>query len=229
MDFGCGTGLLSQRMSPLARNIVALDLSEAMIEELDRKEPRNVEPVVDCLTRGLVAQHPAFRKQFELVVAASLCACLPNLQDVTDIIFKLVDEGGYFVHFDWLADGKSEIGLSTTEIESVLRNAGSLPWRLGSRLMSPPHKAHNLLWLELLVSNSSIHRVRYSRNLYSGFIFAFAIPFLLEAAGVLATFVHPNHIVNLCSWGLSHLPPICNSKLFGDKSYRHCFIHCVIA
>ncbi|MBO1393347.1 hypothetical protein BVJ62_13830 [Vibrio cholerae] len=54
-------------------------------------------------------------------------------------------------------------------------------------------------------------------------------PFLLEAKAVLATFVHPNHIVYLCSWGLSHLPPTCNSKLFGDKSYRHCFIHWVIA
>ncbi|EEO01591.1 hypothetical protein VCA_000537 [Vibrio albensis VL426] len=29
-----------------------------------------------------------------------------------------------------------------------------------------------------------------------------SIPFLLEAAAVLATFVHPNHIVYLCSWGL---------------------------
>ncbi|PXA73625.1 hypothetical protein DMC15_06125 [Vibrio sp. 11986-1-5] len=41
------------------------------------------------------------------------------------------------------------------------------------------------------------------------------MPFLLEAAGVLATFVRPNHIVYLCSWGLTHLPPTCNSKWFG--------------
>ncbi|PAS42495.1 hypothetical protein CGT68_05825 [Vibrio cholerae] len=27
---------------------------------------------------------------------------------------------------------------------------------------------------------------------------------------MLATFVHPNHIVYLCSWGLSHLPPTCS-------------------
>ncbi|AGU58060.1 hypothetical protein N175_10370 [Vibrio anguillarum M3] len=32
---------------------------------------------------------------------------------------------------------------------------------------------------------------------------------------MLATFVHPNHIACLCSWGLTHLPPTCNSKLFG--------------
>ncbi|ENM5902416.1 class I SAM-dependent methyltransferase [Vibrio mimicus] len=124
LDFGCGTGLLSQLMSPLARDIVALDSSEAMIEELDRKELRNVEPVVDSLTRGLVAQHPAFRKQFDLVVASSVCAFLPNVQDVADIIFTLVDEGGYFIHFDWLADGKSEVGLSLVEMETVLKNAG---------------------------------------------------------------------------------------------------------
>ncbi|PAR33066.1 hypothetical protein DSL61_12010 [Vibrio cholerae] len=34
---------------------------------------------------------------------------------------------------------------------------------------------------------------------------------------MLATFVHPNHIVYLCSWGLTHLPPSCNSKLFGYR------------
>ncbi|AVQ88021.1 hypothetical protein C7R88_12475 [Plesiomonas shigelloides] len=41
------------------------------------------------------------------------------------------------------------------------------------------------------------------------------IPFQLKAAAVLATFVHPNHIDYLCSWGFTHLPPTCNFKLFG--------------
>lgn len=50
LDFGCGTGLLSQQMAPLVRSIVALDASEAMIEELDKKTLANVEPVVDYLT-----------------------------------------------------------------------------------------------------------------------------------------------------------------------------------
>ncbi|ORP49926.1 hypothetical protein B7977_08705 [Vibrio cholerae] len=40
------------------------------------------------------------------------------------------------------------------------------------------------------------------------------IPFLLEAAAVLATFVHPNHTVYPCSWGFALLPPTCNSKEF---------------
>ncbi len=70
LDLGCGTGLLSQKISPLAKDIVALDSSEEMIEELDKKQLSNVEPVVDGLTRGLVAQHPAFRGQFDVVVAS---------------------------------------------------------------------------------------------------------------------------------------------------------------
>ncbi|PVU67398.1 hypothetical protein C9E85_02470 [Plesiomonas shigelloides] len=43
------------------------------------------------------------------------------------------------------------------------------------------------------------------------------IPFPLESAAVLATFAHPNHIVCLCSWGFTHVPPTCNSKLFGYR------------
>ncbi|MCD1224174.1 hypothetical protein B4926_18440 [Vibrio cholerae] len=40
------------------------------------------------------------------------------------------------------------------------------------------------------------------------------IPFLLEAAPVLATFVHSSHTVCLCSWGFIYLPPTYNSKSF---------------
>ncbi|TRN24267.1 hypothetical protein DM784_08000 [Vibrio furnissii] len=47
-----------------------------------------------------------------------------------------------------------------------------------------------------------------------------SIPFLLEVAAVLAAFIHPNHIAYLCSWGLTHLPPTCNSKLFGYMRIR---------
>ncbi|OXX73000.1 hypothetical protein B9J87_07075 [Vibrio sp. V19_P1S1T109] len=51
-------------------------------------------------------------------------------------------------------------------------------------------------------------------TLLCGFFFAY-IPFLLEAAAVLATFVC------LCLLGLTHLPPTCNSKLFGYNSIIH--------
>ena len=125
LDFGCGTGLLSQKISPSVKDIVALDNSEAMIEQLDRKGLDNVEPVVDMLTRGLVAIHPAFRNQFDLVVASSVCGLIPNYVDVSDIIYSLLEKGGQFIHWDWLASDESEVQAMTPErVERVLTGVG---------------------------------------------------------------------------------------------------------
>lgn len=123
IDFGCGTGLLSQRMSPHARSIVALDASEAMIEELDTKMLSNVEPVVDELTRGLIAQHPAFRRQFDLIVASSVCGFLPNFEETASLIYALLDEQGIFVHWDWLSSDANE-GLTLESAHQTLHAAG---------------------------------------------------------------------------------------------------------
>lgn len=123
LDFGCGTGILSQQLAPMAKSIVALDSSEAMIEQLDEKQLTNVEPVVDMLTRGLVAQHPAFRGQFDLVVASSVCGFLPNFSDVCDIIYSVLDSNGVFIHWDWEAQSKED-GLTKDYVEQVLSSVG---------------------------------------------------------------------------------------------------------
>ncbi|USD44181.1 class I SAM-dependent methyltransferase [Vibrio sp. SCSIO 43135] len=125
LDFGCGTGLLCQKLSPLAKDIVALDGSEAMIEQLDKKELDNVEPVVDMLSRGLVAQHPAFRGQFDVVVASSVCGFLPNFSDTVDVIYSILDDGGVFVHWDWLAEGEGDqVGFTEARVNQVLSSVG---------------------------------------------------------------------------------------------------------
>lgn len=123
LDFGCGTGRLSQLLSPIVKDIVALDASEAMIEELDKKELLNVEPVVDALSRGLVAQHPAFRGQFDLVVASSVLAFVDDVESSLDIAHSLLNEGGYFVHFDWVAESEQD-GFTLSRSKNALSNAG---------------------------------------------------------------------------------------------------------
>lgn len=122
-DFGCGTGLLSKKLAPLAKDIVALDSSEEMIEELDKKMLANVEPVVDILSRGLIAQHPAFRGQFDCVVASSVCGFLDNFDEAAELIYMLLEDEGVFIHWDWLADNDQE-GLTERKIEQTLLNAG---------------------------------------------------------------------------------------------------------
>jgi len=124
LDFGCGTGLLSQKLSPLVKEIVALDSSEKMIEQLDAKELPNVEPVVDELTRGLVAYHPAFRGQFDIVVASSVCGFLGNFDETAKVIQSLLNEGGLFVHWDWLSEKDEEGGMTPTHVLQVLSSVG---------------------------------------------------------------------------------------------------------
>ncbi|UFN72364.1 class I SAM-dependent methyltransferase [Vibrio alginolyticus] len=123
LDFGCETGQLSQRLSPMVKDIVALDASEAMIEELDKKELANVEPVVDALSRGLVAQHPAFRGQFDLVVASSVLAFVEDLDASLKISHSLLNHGGYFVHFDWIAESEQD-GFTLAKSKRALKDAG---------------------------------------------------------------------------------------------------------
>ena len=125
-------------MALSAKDIVALDSSEAMIEQLDKKELNNVEPVVDMLSRGLAAMHPAFRAQFDLVVASSVCSYLNNYSDVADIVFSLLDPGSYFVHWDLLSDDDSESGISIAHVNQVLTSVGfqtvdvSTPFSIGA-------------------------------------------------------------------------------------------------
>ncbi|WP_336886263.1 class I SAM-dependent methyltransferase [Vibrio floridensis] len=123
LDLGCGTGLLSRKMSPLAKEIIALDSSEEMIEELDKKQLPNVEPVVDSLTRGLAAQHPAFRGQFDVVVASSVCAFIDDLPTTLEVSHSLLNIGGCFIHWDWIAESDDE-GLTMKRAEHLLLQAG---------------------------------------------------------------------------------------------------------
>ena len=42
LDFGCGTGLLTEKLSPLVAQVVAIDTSQKMIDRLVEKQLANV-------------------------------------------------------------------------------------------------------------------------------------------------------------------------------------------
>ena len=77
-DFGCGTGLLSERMSPEISHIVALDSSAKMIERLKQKALPNVFPIAEFLTGDLIRRNSLMHQKFDLITASSVCAFLPD-------------------------------------------------------------------------------------------------------------------------------------------------------
>lgn len=125
LDFGCGTGLLTDFMTDKARQIVAVDSSEKMIEVLDRKKYKNVITINDVLSGKTIENNTILGNKFDLVVAASVCAFLPNYLEVLTTIKSLLIPDGNFVQWDWLRSEKDpEFGFTEEMIRDNYNAAG---------------------------------------------------------------------------------------------------------
>ncbi|WP_197409205.1 MULTISPECIES: class I SAM-dependent methyltransferase [Microbulbifer] len=108
LDFGCGTGLLTERLSPLAGSIVALDPSRKMLAVLDAKQLGNVDTIHSSLTRELIDQNRQLQEGFDLIVASSALAFVPNCRETVGLLAGLLNRGGHLVQWDWLKEGGGE-------------------------------------------------------------------------------------------------------------------------
>ncbi len=121
-DFGCGTGILTQILSPRVKDIVALDGSSEMIKLLAKKNLRNVSTISDFLTQDLIDSHPHLSKKFDLIVASSVCGFLPDYELILGLLESLLKSGGVFIQWDWLSsDDSSETGLSENRVLDALK------------------------------------------------------------------------------------------------------------
>lgn len=123
-DFGCGTGLLTERLSPFANHIVALDSSKKMIDILEKKKLSNVTTLAVPLTLETMKEYQPLQNQFDLIVASSVCSFLPDYEATLVLIEKLLQPSGLFVQWDWLAqEDSSDTGLTVYQVQSALEKA----------------------------------------------------------------------------------------------------------
>jgi len=121
LDFGCGTGALTQLISPTVKSIVAIDPSSEMIKHLDKKALHNVSSISDYLSEELVQKLPELRNQFDLIVASSVCSFLPDYEETLALLKSLLKKDGTFVQWDWLSNDKSSnMGLSDKRVKDAL-------------------------------------------------------------------------------------------------------------
>ena len=124
-DFGCGTGLLTERMASSANSIVALDLSTKMISVLNSKILRNVVTISESLTIDLIKDNSAFVNKFNIIVASSVCSFLPNYEATLTLLKSLLVRGGLLIQWDWLSpENDPEFGLSEERIDTVFKTSG---------------------------------------------------------------------------------------------------------
>ena len=130
LDFGCGTGLLSGKLAPHVQEVVAVDTSDRMIAVLQDKALPGVRAlhadILDSSTReagdGLTG--------FDLICASSVCGFLPDYSGAVAELAGLLNRGGLFVQWDWLATDDGGSGLTEQQVGDALRGAGLEPVRV---------------------------------------------------------------------------------------------------
>lgn len=139
LDFGCGTGLLTEKLSRTANEVVSLDPSQKMIDVLARKGLDRVITVASELTPELVSTHPSFQSPFDVIVASSALAFVPEFETTLSLLHSLLAPQGQLVQWDWLKnDADTGMGFSETELLNAYQAQGfadvtvSVPFSMSS-------------------------------------------------------------------------------------------------
>ncbi len=125
LDFGSGSGVLSEKMAPLASSIVALDPADKMIAVLNGKQLNNVTTIAQALSPELIAKTPALNEKFDLIVASSALAFVEDYQQTVSLLKQLLKPQGRLIQWDWLLESSGEgSGFTVDEIQQAYRQAG---------------------------------------------------------------------------------------------------------
>ena len=122
LDFGCGTGLLTEKLAPICGQILAVDTSAKMLDVLREKISEmsisNVTTMEVAVSATTVKENPDLAGKFDLIVASSVCSFLPDYETTLCNLVPMLNPGGLFVQWDWLAE------MSVDRIRSSFEVAG---------------------------------------------------------------------------------------------------------
>lgn len=125
LDFGCGTGLLTEKLATQAKTVVGLDSAQKMIDTLNQKGISNISTVATELTKASIGQSPLKENAFDLITASSVCSFLPDYQGTLFLLASLLKPEGYFVQWDWQATEEyPDFGFNADQIRSAYVKAG---------------------------------------------------------------------------------------------------------
>jgi SAM-dependent methyltransferase len=138
MDFGCGTGLLTDKLRIHASKILAIDASSQMIRVLKEKirsyEWENVQAEVAVLAQVNTGADQSIKRvlddfecNIDVIIASSVMAFLPDedLEATMQAIGRILRPGGVFCHTDWpQSDDKHPEGMNNEKAEKMYAMAG---------------------------------------------------------------------------------------------------------
>lgn len=120
LDFGCGTGLLTEQLVAGGAEVWAVDTSPAMLDILKAKGQQ-----AGWTTVHTSIEVPAEPAAFDLIVCSSVCGFLDDYPQTAARLANRLRPGGLFVQWDWERTGDGdEHGLPRDEISDALVGAG---------------------------------------------------------------------------------------------------------
>jgi predicted TPR repeat methyltransferase len=119
-DFGCGTGLLTEKIAPYVKEVIAVDTSDKMIAILKNKNLRNVRAVHTNILAGDVPNAEDWSGNFDLICASSVCGFLPDYKGAVMALSGFLKKGGQFVQWDWQVSSDDDFGLTERQVREAL-------------------------------------------------------------------------------------------------------------
>ena len=120
VDFGCGTGLLTEHLVDVGADVVAVDTSEAMLAVLADKVDR-----LGWHRVSITDRLADLDGTYDVIVCSSVCSFLDDYPGTAEQLVALLRPGGVFVQWDWEREADaSGGGLSRDEVAETLAGAG---------------------------------------------------------------------------------------------------------
>jgi len=123
MDFGCGTGLLTEKLALKYPNatIIGLDISTLMINVLNHKNISNIQTISSELNKELINKHELLKNiKFDLIVCSSVLAFVPNYKDTIDCLYSILKTNGILYSWDWEISETNKMGLQQSQVAESL-------------------------------------------------------------------------------------------------------------
>ena len=120
-DFGCGTGLMTERLADVCDRIDAIDTSNGMLAVLAAKVERHRWDHVRLLDRL-----PTTPAGYDLIVCSSVLSFVDDYRATAAQLVGHLAPGGVFVQWDWEVDpdGDDPHGLTRADVRRALDGAG---------------------------------------------------------------------------------------------------------
>ncbi len=121
LDFGCGTGLLTEKLAGTCARVDAVDSSAAMLAVLQDKIARGGWSHVHTFNAL-----PEAEGRHDLVLCSSVCAFLEDYPSTVTGLAGQLREGGLLLQWDWELDPEADepFGLTREGIRAALQGAG---------------------------------------------------------------------------------------------------------